>query len=63
MTNHAIADELFRDEYKDIRAAYREGAGNATIRAECQREVSASQFLFFVFNLLLFFFLSSRPKG
>ena len=40
MTNHAIADELFEGEYKDIRAAYREGEGNATIRAECQREVS-----------------------
>ncbi|CAN0083842.1 unnamed protein product [Ectocarpus sp. 6 AP-2014] len=38
MTNHAIADELFTGEYKEIRAAYREGEGNATIRAECQRE-------------------------
>ncbi|CAM9845759.1 unnamed protein product [Ectocarpus sp. 12 AP-2014] len=36
MTNHAIADERFHGEYKDIRAAYREGPGNATIRAECQ---------------------------
>ena len=39
MTNHAIADELFRGEYEDIRAAYREGEGNITIRAVCQREV------------------------
>lgn len=42
MTNHAIADELFTGEYKEIRAAYREGEGNATIRAECQREVRYS---------------------
>lgn len=42
MTNHAIADQLFTDEYKDIRAAYRVGEGNATIRAECQREVGGN---------------------
>ncbi|CAM9373258.1 unnamed protein product [Ectocarpus sp. 12 AP-2014] len=38
MTNHAIADELFEGVYKLIRAAYREGEGNATIRAECQHQ-------------------------
>ena len=41
MTNHAVADELFTGEFKAIRAAYREGEGNATIRAACQREVGA----------------------
>lgn len=45
MTNHAIADELFQGEYKEIRAAYRVGEGNATIRAACQREVRAAHFL------------------
>ncbi|CAM9179910.1 unnamed protein product [Ectocarpus sp. 12 AP-2014] len=38
MTNHAIADELFEGVYKLVRAAYREGEGNATIRAECQHQ-------------------------
>ncbi|CAN0256673.1 unnamed protein product [Pylaiella littoralis] len=38
MTNHVIADQLFTGEYSDIRDAYRVGEGNATIRAECQRE-------------------------
>lgn len=39
MTNHVIADELFEGVYKLIRAAYREGEGNAAIRAECQHQV------------------------
>ncbi|CAM9288323.1 unnamed protein product [Scytosiphon promiscuus] len=40
-TNHAIADELYEDDFKTIHEAYRVGEGNATIRAECQGDNNA----------------------
>ena len=53
MTNHAVADELFTGEFKAIRAAYREGEGNATIRAACQREVGVRCSFPFLSSLFL----------
>lgn len=39
MTSHAVADELYTEEFAIIRDAYRVGEGNSTVRAECERQV------------------------
>lgn len=39
MTSHAVADELYTEDYAMVRDAYRVGKGNSTVRGECERQV------------------------
>ena len=42
MTSHAVADEKYTHEFATIRDAYRVGAGNSTLRAVCEGQVSGA---------------------